>query len=277
MPWIVPSHQAPAVALKAWKPGAFSGLGLVLGTMAPDLAAILRFDNNSPLAHSLAGQVYITMPMVVALHAVATRLVFPWLLVRVAEAGRSVFAAEALASRPARTAGEWVRVAYSGFLGGLTHFWIDGFTHGGAEGWARNFLPVLSRPVCLPMGSMPLHDVLQWSLTLVLGVVALWMWRGLAERVPSSATKLPRRDEQPIAASGLVRGLVLAALLGALAAVLLRPDAGLALRAELAVYGALAGPLYAVLFAALIDQLSEGSSQRSPDIPLGGDSAAGAA
>ena len=40
MPWIVPSHQAPVLPLKAWRPAWFSGLGLVLGSVTPDLVFI---------------------------------------------------------------------------------------------------------------------------------------------------------------------------------------------------------------------------------------------
>jgi hypothetical protein len=256
---------------------AFSGLGLVLGTMAPDLAAILVLHNDSVLAHTFAGQLYITVPMVLALHGCATGFVFPWLLVALAERGRSVLLVRALTSRPARSAAEWVRVGYSGLLGGLTHFWLDGFTHGNHVGWAREFLPVLSSPVDLTVGVMPLHDVLQWSLTLVLGIAALRMLRGLADPVPSS-TPGPRGGTAAArGSSGLLRGCVLCALAGAASAVLMRPDADFALRAELAVYGALAGPLYGAFIAALVHRLREVWTQRPVAVVLGGDGAPWAA
>ncbi len=277
MPWIVPSHQAPALVLKAWKPNVFSGLGLVLGSMAPDLAAILVFHNDSVLAHTLAGQLYITVPMVLALHGVATGLVFPWLLLTWSGRGSFVPIARALKSRPARSAADWARVGYSGLLGGLTHISLDGFTHGNHVGWAREFLPVLSSPVRLPVGVLPVHDVLQWGLTIVLGIAALRMLRGLTASAPSSAPALRGEAASARESSGLVQGLALCALAGAIVAVLLRPDADLALRAELAVYGALAGPLYGAFIGALVSRLRMLWAQRPVAAVLSGDGAPWAA
>ncbi len=61
--------------------------------------------------------------------------------------------------RPRRIA--WATVAVSGWIGGLTHIFIDGFTHGNHSGWAVALLPFLRRPVA-GVG-LPLHDVLQVS------------------------------------------------------------------------------------------------------------------
>jgi len=43
---MIPSHQAPVIPLKRWRPHWFSGLALVLGTLAPDLVFILRLDQR---------------------------------------------------------------------------------------------------------------------------------------------------------------------------------------------------------------------------------------
>jgi hypothetical protein len=66
----------------------------------------------------------------------------------------------------------------SGFLGGVTHVFLDGFTHGNHSGWALPWLPFLATPIPLPGGTMPLHDLLQVWLTIVLGA---WGLRLLSE------------------------------------------------------------------------------------------------
>src|SRR5215813_9115 len=80
MPWIAPSHQAPALALKMWRPRSFSGLALCLGSAAPDLEFILRLRHEWVVSHTLAGQLFFTVPLVMLLHRLATDLVLPWLV-----------------------------------------------------------------------------------------------------------------------------------------------------------------------------------------------------
>ena len=78
---MIPSHQAPVIPLKRWRPHWFSGLALVLGTVAPDLAFILRLDENgAPLSHRFAGLFVVDVPLTIVLHVLATGLVLPWLL-----------------------------------------------------------------------------------------------------------------------------------------------------------------------------------------------------
>src|SRR5262245_51789600 len=147
MPWLVPAHQAPVLPLKRRWPGCFSGLGLVLGTLAPDLTFILRLDpHGTPASHSLLGQLYLTVPIVLVLHPLLTMLVLPWLLPHLP--GGPPLHLHALArSRPARDGISLVRLALSCLVGGLTHVFIDGFTHGGESGWAVAYLPWLAMPV----------------------------------------------------------------------------------------------------------------------------------
>ena len=174
MPWIVPSHQAPVLRLARSRPGWFSGLALVLGTMAPDLAFILPLDpTGAPASHTLAGQLYITLPLVLVLHALLTALVLPWLLPHL-PGGSPLHLHELARSRPATGLAANARVAASGLVGGLTHILIDGFTHGDQSGWALALLPWLATPVPYPGSEQaPLYDSLQLWLTIRLGVLTM--------------------------------------------------------------------------------------------------------
>jgi Domain of unknown function (DUF4184) len=185
MPWLVAAHQAPVLPLKRRWPGIFSGLALVLGTLAPDLTFILRLDpRGTPASHTLLGQLYLTVPIVLALHALLTALVLPWLLPHLP--GGPPLHLHALARcGPATDGLGLARVALSGLVGGLTHVFLDGFTHAGDSGWALVYLPWLATIVPYPAGgTAPLYESLQVWLTLGLGILALRQWNDLARRPP---------------------------------------------------------------------------------------------
>jgi hypothetical protein len=244
MPWNVPSHQAPVLPLKRWWPDWFSGLALVLGTVVPDLVFILQLDETgSPVSHTFAGQILLTMPLVVCLHALLTHLVLPWLLPRVP--GGPPLHLHALAGcRPARDPLALAKVAISGLVGGLTHVTIDGFTHGDASGWALPLLPVLGTQVPTPLSPIPLHDVLQVVLTIGLGVVALRSWDRMAWR------------RQPVGVRRAVAGAFgSAALVGAILAPLAKGALGTPEAAKLAVYGAISACCLSVVAGALLDRI----------------------
>jgi hypothetical protein len=269
MPWLVPSHQALVLPLKRWRPAWFSGLALVLGSLAPDLVFILRLDENgSRASHTLAGQLSLTVPMVLALHALATALVLPWLLPHLP--GEGPLHLHALArSRPARDAGALLRVAGSGLLGGLTHVFLDGFTHGNHAGWAVALLPALRAPVLPPPGEMPLHDLLQVVLTIVLGAVALHEWQQYARRLslpgPGAAAVWEVRPAPEAARRVVQRALAAAVLAGAVLAPAAKGAYGTAEALKLASYGAVTGASIAAVALAAADRV-----RRAFDAPRAG-------
>src|SRR5262249_59617360 len=82
---------------------------------------------------------------------------------------------------------EWLVVAFSGWVGGLTHIFLDGFTHDDRSGWAVALFPALKQHVWVGWFRMPFHDVLQNLSSLVLGVAALVAWNRMASRHPAPA------------------------------------------------------------------------------------------
>src|SRR5262249_15158448 len=159
MPWVVPSHQAPAVLLKAWRPKWFSGLGLVLGTIAPDLEFIFRVDSNWYVSHTWAAQLYFTVPVVILSYWLLVEIVFPWLVLHVPDG--PPFHPRALATLRAPRGHEWWTVAASAWLGGLSHLFLDGFTHDDRSGWAVALWPVLRSDVGFAWYHLPVFDLLQ--------------------------------------------------------------------------------------------------------------------
>ena len=268
MPWIAPSHQAPALSLKLWKPLWFSGLGLCIGSMAPDLEFILRLDDEWIVSHTLAAQVYFTAPLVLVLYALAVGLVLPWLLPLLPK-GAPLYAEELAALRLPRSLREWVVVATSGSLGGLTHVLLDSVSHGNHSGWLVPFFPILRLLVPMPMGSVPLYDALHVTLTVVLGLLALgtwqriarerllWRWRGESPRAVAAAPVGER--------SRAIAWLTAWMAAGASTACAFRPVHGAGHALELGVYGALAFLAFGLVAGAIAGRIRFAARVRSQE------------
>jgi hypothetical protein len=255
---MLPSHQAPVLPLKRWRPSWFSGLGLVLGSVAPDLVFVFRLDENgSPAGHTVPGQLYLTVPLVLVLHVLTTALVLPWLLPRV-PGGAPLYLHALARSRPATSPAAIARLALSALIGGLTHVALDGFTHGDQSGWALPLLPVLGTPVPFPSGPAPLYDVLQVVLTIALGLAALSSWQAMARELSAGGPgAADARKLRPAARDDSARALALllgAAVLGAVAAPLLKDAVGTPQGVKLAAYGFVTAGAAASVVAALADR-----------------------
>jgi Domain of unknown function (DUF4184) len=249
MPCMILSHQGPVLPLKRWKPRWFSGLGLCLGTVAPDLEFILRLDNDWIVSHTLAAQIYFTVPAVLILYALVVALALPFWLPRLPE-GPPWHFDELHALRLPRGLASWARVGVSGLIGGLTHVLLDSVTHGNHSGWLVPHLPLLRVPIAFA-GHLPLHDVLQIVLSLGLGVVAWGSWRQMArEGLLWQWLREPRRVEaradEAEARSTLAWFLGWAGVGMALGSTL-RPSAGPWVALELGAYGGLAFAALAVM------------------------------
>jgi hypothetical protein len=267
MPWIAPSHQAPVLPLKLWKPHLFSGLALCLGAAAPDLEFVLRIDYDWIISHTFAGQIYFTVPLVLLLHAALTTVVLPWLLPLLPE-GAPFYWQELSLLRPASGVRDWVRIAISGWLGGVSHVLLDGFTHGNHTGFITTQFPFFRKAIALPFGSVPLHDVLHVGGTIVLGALSLHAlaeigrrrllrtWTGGAAPRVRLATPEERR--------GAVQYVLVCALLGIVAG-LARRDDSLGPWFEVVGNGILAFVIYGIIGAAFLDRWR---ARRAGKLPL---------
>lgn len=258
MPWIMPSHQAPVLPLARLAPRWFSGLGLVLGTVIPDLVFIVRLDEHgSPASHSLLGQLYLTVPLVLLTHWLLTALVLPWLLPHL-PAGAPLHLGALARSRPARDMKALARIAFSGLVGGLTHIFLDGFTHGDHSGWAVAYLPWLATSVPCPGGPAPLYDALQLWLTIGLGVLALREWNRLVSALPAAGEAGPDEPSvqpaAPTARLSVLVGLSAVALAGAWLAPLVKGALGTPDALKLAAYGFVSFGAFAAVAGAAADR-----------------------
>jgi hypothetical protein len=268
MPWLLPSHPAPLLPLKLWKPAAFSGLALCIGAAAPDLEFVLQIQQDHVISHTLIGQLVFTLPVVLVLHALLTSLLLPW-LVPLLPFGAPWHLEDLLRLRPATSAADWARVGVSGILGGLSHMVLDGFTHGTHSGWAVPYFPALATPVPLPAGPVPFHDVLHVTLTIVLGAWALRMLRDMGQRrliarwYPGAESA--SREATPFQRRGAIGYFLTCALLGI--AVGTARSHTQREWIELGANGALALTFYGLVIAATLDRvrLSLATMRKAPE------------
>lgn len=126
MPLPLLAHQAPVLPLKLWRPAAFNGLALVLGSMAPDFEYFLQRPlRASTIGHTLGGQFGFCLPtsMVVVLLVGHLRL-------------GAVVAARLPGLRPlvglavdVRSANGILRAIASVLAGSFSHLLLDAITH----------------------------------------------------------------------------------------------------------------------------------------------------
>jgi len=149
--------------------------------MAPDLEFIARMTDDWIFSHTFAAQVWFTIPVTLTLVWLITRVLVPVLLPYVGEVPALRLHDLSSLEAPA-TARQWMSVATSAWIGGLSHLLLDGMTHGGHSGWMVPIFPVLRELVPHFGGPVPLYDSLQCWLTIGLGIAALQMWRTIAKR-----------------------------------------------------------------------------------------------
>jgi hypothetical protein len=254
MPATIFAHQALVLPLKLRWPRHFNGLALCLGSMAPDLEFIGRMHDDWIVSHTFGAQFYFSAPLAVLLTWLLTAVVLPPVLPFVRDHPR-LRLHDLAALRPPRGRRGWIVAAYSAWLGGVSHWALDGVTHGGHSGWAVTWLPWLRTPVPSFGGPVPLHDALQLWLTVLLGLAGAWMCAFIAERRLLWAWRalepqaLPRRARHE--GDRLVLALLSAAALGAYVGSTLR--AGTTTKAWLAgvAFGALDFALLATMLFAM--------------------------
>src|SRR4051812_47997245 len=115
-------------------PACFSGIALVLGSMAPDFEYFLRGDPISTLGHTLLGQVVFCLPLTVLLVAIIERVIAPTLPGHLPDLGPFHLHDYAALANTRRGLIGWLKVVTSALIGSLSHIGWDGFTHG--YGWA---------------------------------------------------------------------------------------------------------------------------------------------
>jgi hypothetical protein len=211
LPFTYFAHQVVVIPLKCARPRWFDGTALCAGSMAPDFAYALSGTRLEFASHTIAAQLLWSVPCAWLIAWSFHRHIAQPLGAQLP----GVLGAEVRALAHSRPA-VWI-TCLSGFIGGLSHVFIDGFTHG--RGWAVQRLPSLQR-VVTEVAGMPIAE---WQLLHYLGhsfgsMAGLLLMAALVERRQFSRWNglviepVPARS----AASGrFVFGVALSAVLAA--------------------------------------------------------------
>ena len=195
------AHQAPILPLKLWRPAAFNGTALVIGSIAPDLE-YLRMTTAAQahrgFAHSIAGQFLFCLPVTLAVVLLVGRLRLGEVLA--ARLG-SRFAWLAGAATDVACVGGLRRAAVSALVGSFSHIAFDALTHSVLLHW-------------LPGGTVHVGHVGFSYGTLVNliasgvgALVSLWLLHRIALRAVKE-TPAPRRGRAAVAGLALMGGVV---------------------------------------------------------------------
>lgn len=204
------SHPAAILPLRRWAPSWFDTVGLVIGSMAPDLGYFLLLFDGAAKAHTVAGLFFITLPSALVVWGLL-QLAWPTLCRLLPPAHAGFLTESLLAPGPVR-ARQFGRLSLSMLTGGATHLVWDSFTH--KEDWFVTALPALRTPVPLVAGfEAPGYYLLQHTCSL-LGLVALAMAYRRAMAASEWRPKAGLRAWQPLLLVTLA-----AVVLGSLSAV----------------------------------------------------------
>lgn len=212
MPFTYFAHQVLVIPLKIARPRWFDGTALCGGSMAPDFAYALSGTRFEFASHTLFAQLFWSMPIGWAI----TQLFRARIAEPLGAQLPGVLGAEVRAlahSNPAL-----VVSCLSALIGGLSHIFIDGFTHG--RGWAVQVFPRLKNVVAEVAGI----PIAEWQLLQYLGhscgtMMGLLLMAALVERRQFSRwnglTPEPVSRWSGLGARGFIAGMALSGLAGA--------------------------------------------------------------
>lgn len=161
----------PAIVLSQKNNKYLDFTSLILGTMAPDFEYFINFRPISTIGHTLIGQLYFNLPIVIFLAylyhyiiktAIIKNLPYP-LNYKYMYLSKSVWKIDSLK--------RFLIVSYSAILGALSHIFWDSFTHNSA--FFTNRISYLSSRLNLFNFKIPVYKILQHASTFVGFIIIL--------------------------------------------------------------------------------------------------------
>ncbi len=148
---------------------------LFLGTMAPDFEYYYRFKIIRTVGHTIAGQFYYNLPVILLLALVFHYILKKPLIQHLPEPFNHWYYSFALEKWSLNTWKRWVVVIYSAIAGCFTHILWDAFTHG--SGYFAQMIPILRYSVPVGSRKISLFSILQSTSSVVgLFVVAMFIY-----------------------------------------------------------------------------------------------------
>jgi hypothetical protein len=167
------AHIAAIIPFKKLCPKYLSITALAIGSMVPDFEYFIRMTLYGHYGHTIKGIFIFDIPMGIALylifHGIIRKTLIqhlpPFAFIRLGSAQN--FNWKGYVSKQSPT------ILLSLFVGVLTHFIWDGFTHD-KEYFVANYLTILNTVITIGGTTMPLHFFLQLFSTLLGTLLCIW-------------------------------------------------------------------------------------------------------
>lgn len=136
MPLPFLAHQAPVLPLKLWRPVAFNGTALVIGSIAPDLEYLVdRYGRHAGFGHAFGPQLYLWLPLTLLVVLLVGHL-------RLGEVVAARFARVRWLNEAATDVtkkGGLLRAGASALCGSFSHLALDALTHRVLPHWLPKY------------------------------------------------------------------------------------------------------------------------------------------
>ncbi|ALJ00380.1 DUF4184 family protein [Rufibacter tibetensis] len=162
------SHPAVILPLKSVSGEKVSLTALAIGSMAPDFEFFFRMRAETDISHTLKGIFLFDIPVVILMAFLYHCWVRNPLIDHLPPFIRNRFSVYKGFDWLTYFKQNWLIVITSAFLGTVTHFLCDDFTH--HYGWTANNFALLNSSYTLLGYSIPGYHILQYFSSLVLGI-----------------------------------------------------------------------------------------------------------
>ncbi len=107
----------------------FNIAALVIGSMAPDFEYFIHFRPYQQHGHTILGQVYYNLPLVIIVYLIYHYILKESLVIHLPKPYCSDFYHLVKSKFSVKSLVDWMIFIYSSFIGMLTHLIWDSFTH----------------------------------------------------------------------------------------------------------------------------------------------------
>ena len=211
------AHIAAILPLSKYSPRLFSTSSLVIGSMVPDFEYFIRMTLYGHYGHTIRGIFIFDIPVGLLIYIIFHEIVRTPTIIHLPNYFYRRLSDVSHFDWHTHFLKDFLKIVCSIFIGVLTHFVWDGFTHD-EEYFFAKYAPVLLRNFTVLGHSVPLHAILQILSTFVGMIILFWY----IHLLPSKNSKQPKSDKKIINFWGLV--LALSVLIGCIRWTIGMPD-----------------------------------------------------
>ncbi|MBN2652271.1 MAG: DUF4184 family protein [Spirochaetales bacterium] len=185
------AHPLAVLPLGKKKNRYFNMTALIIGSMAPDFEYFIHFKPYQIHGHTILGQVYYNLPLVILLSFIYHHILKESMIIHLPNPYGSDYYYLVKEKRQSRSMTGAVVFIYSAFIGMFTHLIWDSFTH--VNGYFVTRISLLSKELSIMNYDIPVYKVLQHGSTILgLSILFIVLLKLRARQTTSSSPKVSR-------------------------------------------------------------------------------------